>query len=389
MLPPASRSRIGLRLTAAAALGRFELQCCARCAAVQYPPREACHRCVSTQLVWTLQSGEGELISQTTLHHSHDGYYRQRLPWRLGMVRLECGPTVIAHLHGEVAAPPASVRVRVCLDKAGQAALIAVPRGESIDMSDDRQLKEMSCDPRGRSVLVTDGTTAAGQALVRALVGAGAHRLWVGCGGGERGPALEEFSHLSQVTLVPLDVTSCESVRLAAAAVADKVDILVNNCCNCGSGEVHAGLQPMSGALEAARVQMDVNYFGLLRLAQEFGPAMRRRSAHGPSPPAVAWVNLLSVHAMSNVPSEGTFSASMAASSSLSQWLRAQLQSAGIRVMTVFPGPVDPESLARAVVTSLRDGLEEVYPGDLAQQWLLRWLDSPKVLERELAREDS
>jgi hypothetical protein len=41
-LPPAARSRVALGLTAAAALGRFELQQCRECGMVQYPPREAC-----------------------------------------------------------------------------------------------------------------------------------------------------------------------------------------------------------------------------------------------------------------------------------------------------------------------------------------------------------
>ena len=38
-LPPGARGRVALGLTAAAAEGRFELQVCADCAAVQYPPR--------------------------------------------------------------------------------------------------------------------------------------------------------------------------------------------------------------------------------------------------------------------------------------------------------------------------------------------------------------
>ena len=42
-LPPGARSRVALGLTAAAAEGRFELQVCVDCGAVQYPPREACH----------------------------------------------------------------------------------------------------------------------------------------------------------------------------------------------------------------------------------------------------------------------------------------------------------------------------------------------------------
>ncbi len=51
-LPPGGRSRAALGLTAAAAEGGFALQVCADCAAVQYPPREACHRCLSVKLRW-------------------------------------------------------------------------------------------------------------------------------------------------------------------------------------------------------------------------------------------------------------------------------------------------------------------------------------------------
>jgi short-subunit dehydrogenase len=142
---------------------------------------------------------------------------------------------------------------------------------------------------------------------------------------------------------------------------------------------------------------MDVNYFGLLRLAQEFGPALRGRSADGQSS-ATAWVNILSVFALSNFPAHGTFSASKAAALSLSQCLRAEMRAAGLRVINAFPGPIDdewnqtlpppkltPEALAKAVVIALCDGVEDIYPGELAQEWLARWRENPKVLERELA----
>jgi NAD(P)-dependent dehydrogenase (short-subunit alcohol dehydrogenase family)/uncharacterized OB-fold protein len=393
LLPPGSRSRVALGLTAAAALGRFELQICRDCSAVQYPPREACRRCLSLRLDWTLQSGAGELISETTLFHSHDEYFRERLPWRLGMIRLDCGPTVVAHLHGDV--PPAEARVRVDarLDKAGQAALIAFPEQEMRNMVDDRQLREMTCDPNFRKVLVTDAKTAVGQALVRALVGAGADIVWAGYSEPWIRPTgFDELGRMDQVTLLPLDVTSSDSVRQTAAQIGVKVDILVNNA------EVHRtyGIRSRHG-VESARAEMDVNYFGLLRLAQEFGPVMRARGADGQSS-AVAWVNLLSVYALSNFPAHGTFSASKSAAYSLSQCLRAEMQPAGVRVVNVFPGPIDdewnqvvpppkvsPDALARAIVKSLQDGIEDVYPGDLAQEWLARWRDNPKVLERELA----
>jgi NAD(P)-dependent dehydrogenase (short-subunit alcohol dehydrogenase family) len=142
---------------------------------------------------------------------------------------------------------------------------------------------------------------------------------------------------------------------------------------------------------------MDINYFGALRLAQEFGPALKGRSADGVAH-AAAWVNLLSIYALSNFPPHGTFSASKAAAHSLAQCQRAEMRPAGIRVINVFPGPIDdewnqnmpppkvaPAALASAIVKALRDGVEDVYPGDVAQEWLERWRDNPKVLERELA----
>ena len=170
------------------------------------------------------------------------------------------------------------------------------------------------------------------------------------------------------------------------------MDIVINNA------EVHRGFGIAARrGTDVARAEMDVNYLGLLRLAQEFGPALKGRSADGVTH-ASAWVNLLSIYALSNFPPHGTFSASKAAAYSLTQCLRAEMRPAGIRVINVFPGPIDeewnqqlpppklaPSALASAVVKALRDGVEDVYPGDVAQEWLARWRDDPKVLERELA----
>jgi NAD(P)-dependent dehydrogenase (short-subunit alcohol dehydrogenase family)/uncharacterized OB-fold protein len=393
ILPPWQRSRVALGMTAAAAEGRFELQVCPACGTTQYPPREACVRCLSTELHWRERSGAGELIAQTLLQHSHDEYFRERVPWRLGMVKLDDGPTVVVHLHGDVPAPSARVRVGARLDKAGMAVLVGFPDEDVPNMADDRQLREMTCDPKFRKALVTDGKTATGQALVRALAAAGADIIWVGhAEPWKKLPGLEELDRLPQVTLLPLELTDARSVRELAAQIGGKVDILVNNA------EHHRahGIASRHGT-DVAQAEMEVNYFGLLRLAQEFGPAMRSRGADGQSS-AVAWVNLLSIFALSNFPAHGTFSASKAAAHSLSQCLRTEMRPGGVRVINVFPGPIDdewnqslpppklsPEALARAVVGALQDGIEDVYPGDVAQEWRARWQESPKVLERELA----
>ena len=392
-LPPAARSRVALGLTAAAALGRFELQQCRACGTVQYPPREACQKCLATDLAWQVQPQGGELLSATTLHHSNDLFFRERLPWRLGLVRLDCGPTVVAHLHERVAQAPSRVNVNVKLDRAGQAVMAALPSEENANMAEDRQLREFTCDPKFRKVLVTDGKSRLGQSLVHAFAKAQADLIWVGhAEPWKKFAGFDELKALPQVTLLPLDVTDSKNVREIAGEIGGKVDILVNNA------ELHRtyGIANRPG-IDAARAEMDVNYFGLLRLAQEFGPAMRSRGADGLAS-AVAWVNVLSIYALANFPAHGTFSASKAAAYSLAQCLRAEMRPAGVRVVNVFPGPIDdewnqllpppkvlPASLAGAMIKALQEGVEDVYPGDVAQEWLARWRDNPKALERELS----
>jgi len=251
----------------------------------------------------------------------------------------------------------------------------------------------MSCNPQFRKVLVTNGKTGVGQAVVRAIIDAGADLVWVGYAEPwKKLPGLAALEALPQVALLPLDLTDSGSVKQTAAEIGGRVDILIN------TAEVHRaqGIASRNG-IEVSRAEMDVNYFGLLRLAQEFGPVMRSRGADGQSS-ATAWVNLLSVYALTNFPPHGTFSASKAAALSLSQCLRAEMRAAGVRVINVFPGPIDdewnqtlpppkltPDALARAVVNALKDGVEDIYPGDVAQEWLARWKENPKVLEREIS----
>lgn len=392
-LPPSARGRVALGITAAAAEGRFELQECAECATVQYPPRAVCMKCLSSNLRWKEQDGAGELVSEALLHHSNVLFFRERMPWRVGFVHLDAGPTVMVHLHGEVGPAPQRVRVGARLSRSGQAVLIGFPMEGSVNMADDRVLREMTSDPKFRKVLVTDGKTAAGQAIVRAVIEAGADIVWVGhaepwkdLGG------LDEIAALPQVTLVPLDLTDGRGVAQVASSIGGKVDIVINNA------EYHRthGISSRRGT-DVAKLEMEINYFGLLRLAQELGPALKGRSADREDS-ATAWVNVLSVFALSNFAQHGTFSASKAAAYSLSQCLRAEMREAGIRVVNVFPGPMDdewnqhilppkvsPQELARAIVRALQDGVEDVYPGAVAREWLERWRENPKVLERELA----
>jgi uncharacterized OB-fold protein len=96
--PGFDRSEYGRRADQAALDGVLTLQVCRDCDTVLYPYREVCSRCLSDTLDWRRVSGLGVITSLTRVHASYDPWIRQRAPWPVALVRLDCGPNVIANL---------------------------------------------------------------------------------------------------------------------------------------------------------------------------------------------------------------------------------------------------------------------------------------------------
>jgi NAD(P)-dependent dehydrogenase (short-subunit alcohol dehydrogenase family)/uncharacterized OB-fold protein len=391
LLPQGARSRTAHGLTAAAAEGRFALQLCADCAHVLYPPRDACPRCLSARLTFGDVDPNGRLIAETTIRVSTDPYFRERMPWRVGTVKLDAGPVIVAHLHGD-AVEGERVRLVLKLDKSGSAVMLALPVPETPHMQADPHLREMTCDPRYRRVLIADGRNTVGQAMAKAFSEAGASIVFVGIADPWKPFAgMAELSKVERIEIVPLDVTDTESVSELAAQNGGRIDIVVNT-----AEHVRPGGVIERGNLTVARDEMDIRYFGLLRLAQAFGPALRSRGADGVNS-AAAFVNLLSVHALMNWPAYGASSAAEAACLSAAQCMRAELRPGGVRVLNAFFGPLEtewyqtvpppklaPAALAKAVVVALQEGHEDIFIGDIAQDIRERLKANPKGLEREL-----
>lgn len=394
LLPQGLRSRAAHGLTAAAAEGRFALQVCAECDTVIYPPRDACPSCLSPRLPFRDVDPCGLVVVETTVRVSADPYFRERLPWRTGSVKLDAGPVLVAHLHGDVAEGD-RVRMSVQLDKSGAAVVFAMPIAETPNLMDDPQLREMNCDPKFRRVLITDGRSAVGQAMAKAFSEAGAAIIFVGLADEWKPfPGAARLRAIDRVEIVPLDVTDSESVNELAEQNGGRIDIIVNTAEYTRAG----GILDRRG-LSIARQDIEVRYFGLLRLAQAFGPAMRSRGADGVNS-ATAFVNLLSVHALMNWPAYGAHSATEAACLSAGQTLRAELRPGGVKVVNVFSGPLDtewfqalpppkvsPAALAKATVMALVDGREDVFVGDVAEDVRQRLAVNPKALERELGQD--
>ena len=391
LLPQGVRSRTAQGLTAAAAEGRFALQVCLDCNTVIYPPRDACPCCLSARLPFRDIDPGGVLVAETTVQTSTDPYFRERTPWRVGTVKLDAGPAIVAHLHGDTA-EGARVRLTLKLDKGGTAALMALPEKDTANMADDPHLREMTCDPKFRRVLITDGRTMVGQAMAKAFSDAQASIVFVGIADPWKPfPGTDELRSVERVEIVPLDVTDTESVTEQAEQNSARIDIVVNT-----AEHVRAGGVVDRRGLTVAGEEIAVRYLGLLRLAQAFGPVLRSRGADGVNS-AAAFVNLLSVHALMNWPQYGSYSATEAACLSAAQCMRAELRPGGVKVLNVFFGPLDtewfqtvpppkvtPAALANAVVRALRQGVEDVFVGDVAEDIRARLAVNPKALEREL-----
>lgn len=389
-LPPRARSRAGLGLTVAAAEGAFRLQHCAACGAVQYPPRDACGMCLSDDLPWQETSDTGRVIAETRIHASPDPYFRARMPWHAGSVRLDAGPTAICHLHGDVGRGD-PVRLRLLLDRAGRGVMVAVPVTPAPAMEDDPMMRELTCHPRHRRVLITDARSPVTEPLIAELQKAGAAHVWVGeAEAWRRWAGRTRLSEIEGVTLVPLDVTDGDSLTDLAGEIGGKTDILINTARFVRPGGV------MGADTVFARDAMEVNALGLMRLGQAFGPGMAARTADGVNS-AAAFVTVLSAHALAPDPGYGAFAASQAAARSVAQTLRSEFAATGLRMTCVYTGPTDddwhdglpppkvaPAALARGIVGGLIDGREEVFVGDVARDMAERWRQDPGILEREI-----
>jgi short-subunit dehydrogenase len=237
---------------------------------------------------------------------------------------------------------------------------------------------------KGTVALVTGANRGIGAAFVSGLLAAGAKRVYAAA----RDP--QTLAGLAQrdVRVVPiaLDIVDDTSVQEAAARRGD-VDLVVNN-----AGVLRGGRLIAAADLSAARQEMEVNYFGLLRMSRAFAPIL---AANGGG----TLINVLSILARMASPAGGGYSASKAAALSLTQAVRAELRSQGTRVIGVLPGFVDtamaagvsapkisPSEVVRATLDALETGQEEVYPGEQATQIAALLLQDPKAVEQLFAQ---
>lgn len=234
--------------------------------------------------------------------------------------------------------------------------------------------------------LVTGGNRGIGEAFVRAFLGAGARRVYVGT------RSLEAAAHLvaaapDRVVPVQLDVTDHETVARAARECGD-VNVLVNN-----AGQFLRQTLLTAPDLSYARQEMEVNYFGPLAMCRAFAPVLARS-------PKSAIANVLSAGGIVAVPIMGGYSPSKFAARAMTTCLRAELAAQGTSVTALIVGSVDtrmashvkgakekPETIAAAGLAAIRRGAEEVDTDLMAVEVRAAILREPEALARRFAKQ--
>ena len=157
--PQGVRSRTAHGLTAAAAEGRFALQVCDDCndrglSAARLPVRRACRRGCRSGTSTRRHAGRrnhGADFDRSVFSRAHAVAGRHR--------EARCRAARCRASARRCAARASRVRLDLKLDKSGSAVVMALPEKDTPNMADDPHLREMTCDPKFRRVLITDGRT--------------------------------------------------------------------------------------------------------------------------------------------------------------------------------------------------------------------------------------
>jgi short-subunit dehydrogenase len=222
---------------------------------------------------------------------------------------------------------------------------------------------------KGSVALVTGANGGIGRAFVQELLKRGATKIYLGA----RDPASLRglFTESSKLVPIALDLTNPKQIE-AAANTASDITLLINN----------AGTVAFSGALSAkdstaARLEMEVNYFGILALTRALlgTPALQSGGAI---------VNVLSFLALATL--------------ALTRTLRAELKPRGVLVVGVLPVQTDtptysalpepklkPEEVASGTLDGLEAGEEEVFPGALSRGAADAFKSNPAALQAHMS----
>lgn len=215
---------------------------------------------------------------------------------------------------------------------------------------------------QGSIALVTGANRGLGLAYAKALLAAGARKVYAGA----RDPSTVT---LPGVIPVKLDVTNPRDVAAAAVLCGD-VNLVINNA---GIGGDAPLLDAVEGEATLRRL-LETNLHGIHAMAVAFAPVLK---ANGGG----ALVNMLSALSWLSLGTTSAYSVSKAAAWALTNSLRNELRPQGTQVLAVHAGYIDtdmvshidapkssPADIAARTLEALAKGELEVLADETSRQ---------------------
>ncbi|MFG2359002.1 SDR family oxidoreductase [Streptomyces sp. NPDC048521] len=230
---------------------------------------------------------------------------------------------------------------------------------------------------QGSVAFVTGANRGLGEQFVRALLEAGAAKVYAGA----RDP--------SKVTVpgavpVAVDITDHDSVR-AAADQAQDVTLLINNAGSTTRAHI------LTAELDSFRTEFETHVLGTLAMSRAFAPVLGRNGGG-------AIVNVLSVLSWVSITPSAGYAAAKSAEWSVTNALRVALAEQHTQVTALHvsylatemasavTGPkADPAAVARATLEGVEAGLHEVLADDVSRRVQEALPQGPEVLYPQLS----
>ena len=235
----------------------------------------------------------------------------------------------------------------------------------------------------------TNKKNGIGRAIVDALLANGIKKVYATARDTTQLQELVETSN-GKVVPVALDVTDLKSIESLGKTYSD-VNLVINN-----AGYFAGTADDVDGAAK----EIAVNYIAPLAIVKSFKNTFETThdTASSEEEKNSAVVNIASIASLVNFPLGSTYSASKAASHSLTQGQRRDMPNT--LVVGVYPGPIDtdmapddlpfdttpPSAVADAVLSALADGNEDVFPDMMAKQLFAGWKTDFKAVEKQMAQ---
>lgn len=191
-------------------------------------------------------------------------------------------------------------------------------------------------------ILVTGVSSGFGRAVASRLAEDG-HRVY--------GTVRRDVESIRGVTYLCADVQKDDQVKSAFDALMNaegRIDVFINNA---GMG---IGGPLEFSPVEDVRMQMDVNFMGMVRWLSHVIPVMRRQGSG-------KIICMSSIGGLMGLPYQGAYSASKFAVEGYCEALRLELRGTGVRVVAIEPGDFATDFTAKRKAICPAD-VADAYP---------------------------